>query len=101
MGASVRIATVAVSHGNLSVTISATNQVSQPEPFSEGETVLFQNQDISAVEEAGGLSVIGGTVTIGELARSLNAMGVTPRDLIAIFQAIKAAGALSAELEIL
>lgn len=101
MGAEVRISTVAVSHGNLSVTISATNQVSQPAPFSEGETVLFQNQDISAVEEAGGLSVIGGTVTIGELARSLNAMGVTPRDLIAIFQAIKASGALSAELEIL
>ncbi|MCG8587845.1 MAG: flagellar basal body P-ring protein FlgI [Proteobacteria bacterium] len=101
MGADVRIAKVAVSHGSLSVTISATNQVSQPGPFSSGETVTVQNQDIAAFEEEANLIVVEGPVTIGELVQGLNAMGVTPRDLIAILQAIKAAGALSADLEVM
>jgi flagellar P-ring protein precursor FlgI len=101
MGAAVRVSTVAVSHGNLSVTISATNQVSQPAPLSLGETVVIENRDITAVEEPGNLTVIEGTVTIGELVRGLNAMGVTPRDLIAILQAIRVSGALSADLEMM
>ncbi|NNL66226.1 MAG: flagellar basal body P-ring protein FlgI [Myxococcales bacterium] len=101
MGAQVRIDTVAVSHGSLSVTISATNQVSQPLPFSDGVTTPVVNEDISAVEESGGLVVLDGPVTIGELVRGLNAMGVTPRDLIAILQAVKTAGALSADLEMM
>lgn len=101
MGHDVRIDTVAVSHGNLSVTISATNQVSQPLPFSEGETTPVTNEDISAVEEPAGLVLIDGPVTISELVRGLNAMGVTPRDLIAILQAIKTAGALTADLELM
>jgi len=101
MGHDVRVDTVAVSHGNLSVTISATNAVSQPLPFSDGETTPVTNEDISAVEEPAGLVLIDGPVTIGELVRGLNAMGVTPRDLIAILQAIKTAGALSADLELM
>lgn len=101
MGADVRISKVAISHGSLSVTISATNQVSQPAPFSEGETVVVQNQDVLAVEEDANLALIDGSVTIDELIRGLNAIGVTPRDLIAILQAIKAAGALSANLELM
>jgi len=101
MGAAVRVSKVAVSHGSLSVTISATNQVSQPAPLSGGETVVIQNQDITAVEEPGQLTLIEGAVTIGELVRGLNAMGVTPRDLIAILQAIRVAGALSADLEMM
>jgi flagellar P-ring protein precursor FlgI len=100
MGAAVRVSTVAVSHGSLSVTISATNQVSQPAPFARGETVVVQNQDVTAVEESGNLTLIEG-VTIGELVRGLNAMGVTPRDLISILQAIRVAGALSADLEMM
>lgn len=101
MGAAVRISRVAISHGSLSVTISATNQVSQPPPFSPGQTVVVENQDVLAVEEEGRLAVVDGSVTINELVRGLNAIGVTPRDLIAILQAIKAAGALSAELEVM
>lgn len=102
MGAEVRISTVAVSHGNLSVTISATSEASQPAPFArQGETVVVQNQDVEAVEEAGALTLVEGPVTILELVQGLNAIGVTPRDLIAILQAIKASGALAADLELL
>jgi len=101
MGQAVRIETVAVSHGNLSVTISARNEVSQPLPFSEGETREVTNEDVEAVEEASSLTVVPGPVTIQELVQGLNAMGVTPRDLISILQAIKASGALAAELEVM
>lgn len=101
MGETVSISTVAVSHGALTVSIGAINEVSQPAPFSDGETVPVRNETIQTVEEDSGLSVVGGPVTIAELVRGLNAMGVTPRDLIAILQAIDAAGALSAQLEIL
>lgn len=101
MGAAVRIAKVAISHGSLSITISATNDVSQPAPFSDGETVEVRNEDVLAVEEEGKLALVDGTVTIDELVRGLNSIGVTPRDLIAILQAIKAAGALSADLELM
>lgn len=101
MGADVRIAEVAVSHGSLSITISATNSVSQPAPFSDGETVEVLNEDVEAIEESAALALVGGGVSIAELVRGLNAMGVTPRDLIAILQTIKASGALAADLEIL
>ncbi len=102
MGTGVRISTVAVSHGNLSVTISAQTEVSQPPPFARvGETVPVTNEDVEVVEDAAQLAVIEGPVTIAELVRGLNAMGVTPRDLIAILQAIKASGALSADLELM
>lgn len=101
MGEAVKISTVAVSHGSLSVTISTVNEVSQPLPFSEGETVEVTNDEVEAVEESARLTVVEGPVTIQELVRGLNAMGVTPRDLISILQAIKASGALAAELEVL
>jgi flagellar P-ring protein precursor FlgI len=101
MGESVALGTVAIAHGSLSVTIQAINDVSQPNPFAEGETVEVRNDVVDVEEEATQLNVIRGPVTIDELVRGLNAMGVTPRDLIAILQAIKAAGALSAELELM
>ncbi|MCL4684023.1 flagellar basal body P-ring protein FlgI [Myxococcota bacterium] len=101
MGAEVAISRVAVSHGNLSVTIATTQEVSQPNPFGGGRTVPFRNTDVTAVEEGGNLALVGGPVTVDELVRGLNALGVTPRDLIAILQAIRAAGALSAEMELL
>lgn len=101
MGEAVTISTVAVSHGALSISIAAINDVSQPAPFSEGETKRVRNDIVTAIEEDARLNVVEGPVTINELVRGLNAMGVRPRDLIAILQAIKVAGALSAELELL
>jgi flagellar P-ring protein precursor FlgI len=101
MGDAVRVSTVAVSHGNLTVIVNRTNQISQPTPFSDGETARLQNTDIEAFEEEAKLSVIESTVTIGDLVRALNAMGTTPTDLISIIQAIKASGALAAEVEMM
>jgi flagellar P-ring protein precursor FlgI len=101
IGAEVRVAAVAIAHGNLSVRISTRTAVSQPSPFAEvGTTVAFDNEEIVVQEQGSNLAVVQG-VTIGELVRALNAMGASPRDLIAILQAIKAAGALHAELKII
>jgi flagellar P-ring protein precursor FlgI len=101
MGQDVRIATVAVSHGNLNLVITESAAVSQPNPLAAGATVVVPKTTISAVEEEGNLVVLPMGVNLGEVARALNAIGATPRDLIAIFQAIKAAGALQGELVIL
>ncbi len=101
MGENVRVSKVAVAHGNLSVQIRERPRVSQPPPFSAGETVVTPETEIVAREEAARVVVIEEGVSIGELVRALNAVGATPRDLIAIFQAIKAAGALQAELIIM
>ncbi len=101
IGENVRISTVAVSHGNLSITIKENWEVSQPEPFSKGETVVVPDTDVEVEEEKTKVLLIPGTTTIGELVKALNAIGVSPRDLISIFQSIKAAGALQAELEII
>jgi flagellar P-ring protein precursor FlgI len=101
MGADVRISEVAVSHRSLSITVGATISVSQPAPFSDGETVEVRNDEVEAIEESAALALVGGGVSIAELVRGRNAMGVTPRDLIAILQTIKASGALAADLEIL
>ncbi|MCP4217898.1 MAG: flagellar basal body P-ring protein FlgI, partial [bacterium] len=101
MGEKVRISTVAVAHGNLSIEIKEYVDVSQPKPFSRGQTVVSPDTDISVTEENNRLMLLKPGVSIGEVVRALNALGVSPRDLIAIFQAIKAAGALQAELEII
>jgi flagellar P-ring protein precursor FlgI len=101
MGDSVRVSTVAVAHGNLTVVVNRINEVSQPAPFSEGETTRLQNTDIEASQDESQLHLIEQTVTIGDLVRALNAMGTTPTDLISIIQAIKASGALSAEVEMM
>ena len=101
MGDNVRIQRVAVSHGNLNLVVSEAPQVSQPGPFSDGQTVVVPRTSIEVVEEMGNLVVVEPGVSLGEIARALNAIGATPRDLIAIFQAIKASGAFHAELVIL
>ncbi len=101
MGQDVRISTVAVSHGNLNLVITESTEVTQPNPLAGGETVAAPKTAISVTEEKGNLVVLQMGVNIGEIARALNAIGATPRDLIAIFQAIKAAGALQGELVIL
>ena len=101
MGSDVRISTVAVAHGNLTITITNQVDVSQPAPFSDGETVVTENPEITVAEEQTNLMVVPEGVTISDLVKALNAIGVTPRDLISILQAIKAAGALHADLELM
>ena len=102
MGENVRISTVAIAHGNLSIVIKESPQVSQPLPFSEGgQTVVTPNTDVSVKEETKQLVLVDAGASIGDVVSALNALGVSPRDLIAIFQAIKAAGALQAELEVI
>jgi len=101
IGENVTISTVAVAHGNLTVTIKKSSDVSQPEAFSQGETVATPQSEITVDEEEVKVMPLKGGATIGELVRGLNSIGVSPRDLITILQSIKAAGALQAELEII
>ncbi|MBF0102128.1 MAG: flagellar basal body P-ring protein FlgI [Desulfobacterales bacterium] len=101
IGENVSISTVAVAHGNLSITITETPQVSQPPALTEGQTVTTPQTNIEIKQDQVSLMVVPGGSTIGDLVRALNAIGVSPRDLISIFQAIKAAGALQAEIEII
>jgi len=101
MGSQVRISTVAVTHANLSLVISEGADVSQPNPLAAGETVIVPETGIDVTEDKANLMVLETGVSIGEVANALNAIGASPRDLIAIFQAIKAAGGLHAELVIL
>jgi flagellar P-ring protein precursor FlgI len=100
-GEHVKIATVAIAHGNLSVTTSEEPLVSQPLPLSEGQTTVVPRTKVDVEEKGGGLELLERSVTVADLARALNALGVTPRDLIAIFQALKQAGALHAELMVM
>lgn len=101
MGENVRISTVAVSHGGLSIVIQEEPVISQPSPFGEGRTVVTRDRDLSVEEEESHLMVLPAGVSLGDVVKALNAVGVTPRDLIAILQAMKGAGALSAELVIM
>ena len=103
MGSDVRISTVAIAQGNLTIRITETPQVSQPQPFSEqGETVVVPRTDIEVDEEPGRqLVVLNDGVSLQGLVNGLNALGVGPRDMISILQTIKAAGALQAEIQVL
>lgn len=103
MGKDVKLSTVAVSHGNLSLIIRESTEIVQPNPLTTGETAEAPTTEISVKEEGGQLVVLDMKegVTIGEIAAALNAIGATPRDLIAIFQAIKASGSMQGELVIL
>lgn len=101
MGKDVRVSTVAVAQGNLTVTISERPQVSQPNPLSQGQTVVTPRTQVQATEDARRLAMVREGVSLQELVDGLNALGIGPRDLIAILQAIKAAGALQAEIEVL
>lgn len=102
MGSHVRISEVAVSHGNLTIRVKTAFEVSQPPPLSSrGETVVVPQREATVSEDDAQIMLLEEGTTIGAVVRALNAIGVTPRDLIAILQAMKAAGALQAELEVL
>lgn len=103
MGENVGISTVAVAQGNLTVRITETQQVSQPTPFSNtGTTEVVDRTNVEVDEDSDRrLGIVGGTVELQDLVNGLNALGVGPRDMITILQAIKAAGALQAEIEVL
>lgn len=102
MGENVRISTIAVAHGNLSIEIRESADVSQPLPFSRGgTTVVVPKTEIAVTEGPQRLVTMETGVSIGEVVKALNALGVSPRDLVAIFQAINAAGALQAKLVII
>ena len=101
MGQNVRIAPCAVAHGSLTVQITETPTVSQPLPFSQGTTKVVPRTGIKVQEKKAHLAVVGGGVTIGQVIAGLNAIGATPLDLINVLEAIKASGAMSAELQII
>ncbi len=100
-GGDIRLAPCAIAHGDLTITISTQNQVVQPNAFSNGRTALQQNTSVSASEKGRQLTFIAGAATLSSVVRALNALGVSPRDLIAIVQALRESGSLQADLEIL
>ena len=103
MGENVRISTVAIAQGNLTIRITETPQVSQPQAFSNtGTTTTVQRSDVQIDESKDKKLVVLSTgVSLQELVNGLNALGVGPRDMISILQTIKAAGALQAEIEVM
>jgi flagellar P-ring protein precursor FlgI len=101
MGENVRISTVAVSHGNLTVVVKESPQVSQPKPQSNGTTTVVPRTELRVSEDKVNLTLLREGANLREVVRGLNTLGVTPRDLIGIMQAIKAAGALNAELSVM
>ncbi|RJG04250.1 flagellar basal body P-ring protein FlgI [Noviherbaspirillum sedimenti] len=101
MNQAVTLESCAVSHGNLSIVINTEAAVSQPAPFSGGQTVVTQTSQIDIRKEPGQVLMLKGGASLAEVVKALNAIGATPQDLLAILQAMKAAGSLRAELEII
>ena len=101
IGRDVRVSTVAVAQGNLTVTVSESPQVSQPAPFSRGRTVVVPRSRVGVVEEGKKLALVQEGVSLQQIVDGLNALGIGPRDLISILQAIKAAGAIQADIEVM
>jgi len=101
LGKDVRIAPVAILHGNLNVEIQTSYSVSQPEPLSQGTTQVTPQTTVSAKEEKARNVVLKQGATVEELVRALAAIGSTPRDVIAILQSLRSAGALEAEIEVI
>ncbi len=100
-GGEVIIRPVAIAHGNLNIRVGTSTGVSQPAPFSRGETAIVTESQLDLSSAGGQFTVLNEGTTLNEIARGLNAMGVSSRDMIAIFEAIKEAGALEAELIVL
>ena len=101
MGGDVRLGAAAVAHGNLSVRIATQYEVSQPAPLSQGKTTVVPQTELDVNEGDSKLVALDAGATLGDVVRALNVLGVTPRDIIAVMQALKAAGALRAEIVIL
>ena len=102
MGENVKVSTVAIAQGNLTISVQETPQVSQPAPFSQGQTKVITQSAVSVDEEKGKkLIVVREGASLSSLVAGLNALGVTPRDMISILQTIKAAGALQADIQVL
>ena len=101
MGRDVRVATVAVAQGNLTVSISESPQVSQPNPLSRGRTVVTPRSSVRVSEDGKKLALVKDGISLQQLVDGLNGLGIGPRDLIGILQAIKAAGAIEADIEVL
>lgn len=97
----VTLGACAIAHGNLSITISSTPVISQPAPFSQGQTVVAEKANIQIRQEPGNVINMPSSPQLADVVRALNTLGATPQDLLAILQAIKAAGALNAELEVI
>jgi len=101
MNQAVTLQPCAVAHGNLAVTISSTPQVSQPNALSGGQTTVTQKTDISIKQDPGSLIPLPAGARLNDVVKALNTLGATPQDLLAILQAMKSAGALNAELEVI
>mgnify|MGYP003587128177 CR=1 FL=1 len=101
MNQMVTIESCAVAHGALSVVVSTEPQVSQPNPLSGGQTVTTQQSDISIRQGGGALMAVKAGANLSEVIKAINALGANPQDLVSILQAMKAAGALRAELEVI
>jgi flagellar P-ring protein FlgI len=101
MNRTVTLEAAAVAHGNLSVTITSTPVVSQPTPLSSGQTTVTEKTDIQLKQDGGALMKLPATANLADLVKALNTLGANPADLVAILQALKAAGALRADLEVI
>lgn len=102
MGDDVRISTVAIAQGNLTISVQESPYVSQPAPFSNGQTAVVPDSQVSIDEERGReIRIVNGSASLSDLVNGLNALGVSPRDMISILQAIRAAGALQADIEVM
>ncbi len=101
MNQAVTLSACAVAHGSLSVTISSTPSVSQPNALSGGQTVVTEKADIAIRQEPGSLIQLAAGARLSDVVKALNSLGATPQDLLAILQAMKSAGALNAELEVI
>ncbi|KAF0103760.1 MAG: flgI [bacterium] len=91
----------AIAHGSLSVVVTSEQRVSQPAPFGAGQTVVTEQADVQVKKESGELVVLPASATLNDVVKALNAVGATPQDLLAILQAMKASGALKADLEVI
>jgi len=101
MNQAVRVNDCAVAHGNLSVVINTEPVISQPGPFSGGSTVVAQTSQVSVTQGGGALQMVRGGASLSDVIKGLNSLGANPQDLVSILQAMKSAGALRAELEII
>jgi len=101
MNRTVMLEPAAVAHGSLSVTISSTPVISQPAPLSRGETVVTESADIQVRQDGGNLMQVSGGASLADVVKALNALGANAQDLIGILEALRAAGALRAELEVI